>query len=168
MKTLEYAAGMQRARITPTDNKITILSPQASARNAALVRNQVHYNPLSPGPIGHCEAQPRTGYTPFLPDCLCRLQKIIWADFPEGKQPPASLSTALHCSAFSLSWGMSNILPNIKQEKDPHKGNKNHCCLWNWPCLPMFLPPASLKKIAMEKPPRIWAPSILISTLSCN
>lgn len=50
MKTLEYAAGMQRVKITPTDNKITILSPQASAQNAALVQNEVHYNPLSPGP----------------------------------------------------------------------------------------------------------------------
>lgn len=106
MKTLKYAAGMQRVKVTPTDNKITILSPGASVGNAAPVQNQVHYNPPSPGTTGHCQAQPRTGYTPFLPRCLCQLQKIIWADFPEGKQPPASLSTALHCSTYSLSWAM--------------------------------------------------------------
>lgn len=48
---------------TPTVNKITTLSPQASIQNSALVWNQVHYKPLSPGPVRHCEAHARPGYS---------------------------------------------------------------------------------------------------------
>lgn len=69
MKNLEHAAGVQTTKITPTVNKMTTLSPQASVRNAALVRNQVHYNPPSPGPIGHCKAQTRSQGLAALHSC---------------------------------------------------------------------------------------------------
>ena len=69
MKNLERAAGVQSRKPTPTVHKITTLSPQGSVQNAALVRNQVHYNPPSPGPIGHCKAQTRSQGLVTLHSC---------------------------------------------------------------------------------------------------
>jgi len=69
MKNLERAVGVQRTKPPPTANKVTTLSPPASDQNAALVRNQVHDNLLSPGPTGHCKVQTRSRGLVTLRSC---------------------------------------------------------------------------------------------------